>query len=98
MGLGHLEEIVQRLQEHGAPGERPAALIEQGTQAAQRVVTATLATLVAAAREAQIAAPALLIVGDVTRLHQTLQWFNATSTPVGAPFALTLTSEGRLTA
>jgi uroporphyrin-III C-methyltransferase/precorrin-2 dehydrogenase/sirohydrochlorin ferrochelatase len=98
MGLAHLEEIVQRLREHGAPGERPAALIEQGTQATQRVITATLAGLVAAAREAQIAAPALLIVGDVTRLHATLQWFNATSTPVGAPFALTPTSEGRLTA
>ena len=97
MGLGHLEEIVQRLREHGAPGERAAALIEQGTQSTQRVITATLATLAAAAREAGIAAPALLIVGEVTRLHQTLQWFNATSTPVGA-FALTAISEGRLTA
>jgi uroporphyrin-III C-methyltransferase/precorrin-2 dehydrogenase/sirohydrochlorin ferrochelatase len=98
MGLAHLEEIVQRLREHGAPGERPAALIEQGTQATQRVVTATLATLVAVAREAQVAAPALLIVGEVTRLHATLQWFNATSTPISVPLALTATSEGRLTA
>jgi uroporphyrin-III C-methyltransferase/precorrin-2 dehydrogenase/sirohydrochlorin ferrochelatase len=97
MGLGHLEEIVQRLREHGAPGERGAALIEQGTQSSQRVITATLATLVAAVRAAGIAAPALLIVGEVTRLHQTLQWFNATSTPVSA-LALTATSEGRLTA
>jgi uroporphyrin-III C-methyltransferase / precorrin-2 dehydrogenase / sirohydrochlorin ferrochelatase len=98
MGLGHLEEIVQRLREHGAPDERAAAIIEQGTQATQRVVTATLATLVATARAAQITAPALLIVGEVTRLHATLQWFNATSTPVGALSALTTTSEGRLTA
>jgi uroporphyrin-III C-methyltransferase/precorrin-2 dehydrogenase/sirohydrochlorin ferrochelatase len=98
MGLGHLEEIVERLRAHGAPAERPAAVIQQGTQAAQRVVSATLETLVARVREAAIAAPALLIVGEVTRLHQTLQWFNATSAPVGALAALTPTSEGRLTA
>jgi uroporphyrin-III C-methyltransferase / precorrin-2 dehydrogenase / sirohydrochlorin ferrochelatase len=98
MGMAQLEDIVRRLREHGAPGERPAAFIERGTQATQRVVTATLATLVAVAREAQIAAPALLIVGEVTRLHATLQWFNATASPAGAALALPPTSEGRLTA
>jgi uroporphyrin-III C-methyltransferase/precorrin-2 dehydrogenase/sirohydrochlorin ferrochelatase len=98
MGIAHLEEIVRCLREHGAPGERAAAIVEQGTRATQRVVTATLATLVASARAAQIAAPALLIVGEVTRLHDTLQWFNATSTSISALSALTATSEGRLTA
>ena len=98
MGLAHLEKILQRLCEHGAPEERAAALIEQGTQAAQRVITGTLATLAAAAREAAITAPALLIVGEVTRLHQTLQWFNTTSSPISELFTLTATTEGRLTA
>ncbi len=98
MGLGQLEAIVQRLCEHGVPAQRAAALIERGTQPSQRVVTATLAELAATARAAGVTAPALLIVGEVTRLHQTLQWFNASSGPVSEFFTLTATTEGRLTA
>lgn len=96
MGLANLEDIVQRLREHGVPAERAAALIEQGTHATQRVITGTLATLAATARAAQVAAPALLIVGEVTRLHEALQWFNTGR--VSNLFTLTATTEGRLTA
>lgn len=76
MGLGHLEHIVARLREHGVPASRAAAVIEQGTLPAQRVVSATLEDLATKVREAGIASPALLIVGEVARLHETLQWFN----------------------
>ena len=79
MGLGHLENILARLREHGVPAERAAAVIEQGTQSSQRVVTGTLLDLPQKVRDAGIATPALLIVGEVTRLHETLHWFNATS-------------------
>lgn len=78
MGLSHLDNIVARLREHGVPADRAAAVIEQGTQSNQRVVTATLADLVGKVRGAGIESPALLIVGEVTRLHETLRWFNAT--------------------
>lgn len=78
MGLGHLGNIVARLREHGVPADRAAAVIEQGTQPQQRVVTATLDELVAKVLDAGIESPALLIVGEVTRLHETLRWFNAT--------------------
>jgi uroporphyrin-III C-methyltransferase/precorrin-2 dehydrogenase/sirohydrochlorin ferrochelatase len=77
MGLGHLERIVSRLRAHGAPESRGAAIVEQGTRTEQRVVTGTLADLPQKARQAGIESPALLIVGEVTRLHATLQWFNA---------------------
>jgi uroporphyrin-III C-methyltransferase / precorrin-2 dehydrogenase / sirohydrochlorin ferrochelatase len=77
MGLGHLERIVSRLRAHGAPESRGAAIVEQGTRAEQRVVTGSLADLPQKARQAGIQSPALLIVGEVTRLHATLQWFNA---------------------
>jgi uroporphyrin-III C-methyltransferase/precorrin-2 dehydrogenase/sirohydrochlorin ferrochelatase len=77
MGLGHLERIVSRLRAHGAPESRGAAIVEQGTRAEQRVVTGSLADLAQKARQAGIQSPALLIVGEVTRLHATLQWFNA---------------------
>ena len=52
--------------------------MEQGTRAGQRVVTGTLADLVAeGARKQALQSPALLIVGEVTRLHEALRWFNA---------------------
>src|SRR6202008_3609906 len=70
MGLVPLEQIVSRLRAHGAPESRAAAIVEQGTRAEQRVVTGTLADLAQKARQAGIQSPALLIVGEVTRLHE----------------------------
>jgi uroporphyrin-III C-methyltransferase/precorrin-2 dehydrogenase/sirohydrochlorin ferrochelatase len=89
MGLGSLEQILQRLHEHGAPESRAAAVVEQGTRAEQRVVTGTLADLPHKVREAGIQSPALLIVGEVTRLHETLRWFNAAATPISKQVRLT---------
>jgi uroporphyrin-III C-methyltransferase/precorrin-2 dehydrogenase/sirohydrochlorin ferrochelatase len=80
MGLNHLDNILARLREHGVPAERAAAVIEQGTQSRQRVVTGTLVDLSERVRAADVQSPALLIVGEVTRLHETLRWFNAADT------------------
>ncbi len=98
MGLGHLESIVAQLRAHGAPAERAAAIVEQGTSTRQRVITGTLATLVERVQEANVASPALLIVGEVTRLHETLQWFNAAGSTSGELFNLLHATHGRRTA
>jgi uroporphyrin-III C-methyltransferase/precorrin-2 dehydrogenase/sirohydrochlorin ferrochelatase len=79
MGHARLDRIVQKLLEHGAPATRPAALVAQGTMANQRVVSATLATIRRVSSEANLQAPALLIVGEVVSLHSTLAWFNTGS-------------------
>jgi uroporphyrin-III C-methyltransferase/precorrin-2 dehydrogenase/sirohydrochlorin ferrochelatase len=76
MGLARLDHIVAKLLEHGAPGGRPAGIISQGTTPQQRVVTATLATVRAAASAAELHSPALLVVGDVVALQPSLSWFN----------------------
>lgn len=76
MSLNRLAEILTRLSEHGAPPDRAAAIIEQGTHPSQRVVIGNISTLVARAQTEQVKSPALLIVGEVTRLHETLSWFN----------------------
>ncbi|HTE41294.1 MAG TPA: siroheme synthase CysG [Steroidobacteraceae bacterium] len=78
MGMQTLDHIVARLQASGAPPALSAAIIEHGTQSSQRVVLGTLTDLQERVREAQIGSPALLIVGEVTRLHATLSWFNTT--------------------
>jgi uroporphyrin-III C-methyltransferase/precorrin-2 dehydrogenase/sirohydrochlorin ferrochelatase len=77
MGLAHIDHIVTKLIEHGAAADLPAGLIAQGTLPDQRVVTATLATLAAAARRANLQSPALLVVGRVVALHESLTWFNS---------------------
>ncbi|MGM0563142.1 MAG: siroheme synthase CysG [Pseudomonadota bacterium] len=77
MGLKNLPEIARRLVVEGAPPERPAAVVEQGTTPAQRVITGTLDNLAARVAEAGVKAPALIIVGKVVELQSQLAWFEA---------------------
>ncbi|MGE0115800.1 MAG: siroheme synthase CysG [Steroidobacteraceae bacterium] len=79
MGLAGLPRILSQLQTHGVPAERAAAVIEQGTRPGQRVIFGTVATLAQQVEQAQVKSPALLIVGEVTRLHEKLRWFNTTA-------------------
>jgi uroporphyrin-III C-methyltransferase / precorrin-2 dehydrogenase / sirohydrochlorin ferrochelatase len=80
MGLARVGHIAARLVQHGAPEALPAALIAQGTLENQRVITGTLATIAAATARAGLESPALLVVGQVVSLHDSLAWFNS-----GAP-------------
>jgi len=75
MGLGGLPEICAQLVAHGLPRDLPAAVVEQGTLAAQRVVDGTLATLPQAVIAAGLKSPCLTIVGEVVRLREQLAWF-----------------------
>jgi uroporphyrin-III C-methyltransferase / precorrin-2 dehydrogenase / sirohydrochlorin ferrochelatase len=77
MGLARVEHIAARLVQHGAPEALPAALVAHGTLENQRVITGTLATIAAAAARAGLESPALLLVGEVVSLHNSLAWFNA---------------------
>jgi uroporphyrin-III C-methyltransferase len=73
MGVEHLPEIVPQLIAHGRASNTPVALIQEGTTPNQLVVTGTLADIVEKARE--LRPPAVLIVGEVVRLQEQLQWF-----------------------
>ncbi len=75
MGLKNLAAICQHLQAAGAPGERPAALIEQGTTPQQRVLVGTLNSLPALAEQQPVRPPCLVMVGEVVSLQQQLGWY-----------------------
>ncbi|MBL8348765.1 MAG: uroporphyrinogen-III C-methyltransferase [Burkholderiaceae bacterium] len=77
MGLGALAQICAQLIAHGAPASLPAAVVEQGTTAQQRVVSATLADLAPRVAEAGLKSPSLIIVGEVVALSDELAWFLA---------------------
>ena len=75
MGLQGLATLCRELVAHGLPATTPAAIVQQGTTAQQRVVVATLATLPEHAKAAALVPPTLIIVGEVVRLQATLAWF-----------------------
>jgi uroporphyrinogen III methyltransferase / synthase len=75
MGVKNLPNIVARLRQNGRPAETPAALVRWGTTTRQRTVTGTLENIEARAKAAGIKAPAIIVVGDVVTLRDTLRWF-----------------------
>ena len=75
MGLGGLAEICRQLAAHGLSADTPAAVVQQGTTADQRVVAGTLADLPARVAAAGLKSPCLTIVGEVVSLHAELAWF-----------------------
>jgi uroporphyrinogen III methyltransferase/synthase len=77
MGVGSLDEIAAKLVEHGRSSGTPVAVVEWGTMSRQRTVSGTLATIVDDVRGAGIGAPAVTVVGEVTRLRDRLRWFDA---------------------
>jgi uroporphyrin-III C-methyltransferase/precorrin-2 dehydrogenase/sirohydrochlorin ferrochelatase len=75
MGLTGLDMLCRELISHGMAAAMPAALVEQGTTANQRVLIATLQTLPGVVAKQEVHAPTLLIIGEVVKLHATLEWF-----------------------
>ncbi|MDB6044277.1 MAG: sirohydrochlorin ferrochelatase [Gammaproteobacteria bacterium] len=71
MGVSHLDRIVAKLREAGAPAAHPAAIVERATHPEQRTLRGTLETIAEIARKANVTAPALLIVGEVTAFAST---------------------------
>ena len=77
MGLLGIDILCRELVAHGLAPTTPAALIQQGTTPQQRVLTGDLATLPEIVRQSDVKAPTLIIVGDVVRLRDKLNWFES---------------------
>lgn len=92
MGLSQLPRIAARLIEGGRANSTPAAVIASGSTPEQRVVTAPLGSVAAAASAAQLTAPALIVVGDVVRFRDLL----ATSALSGALVAAIAPDDSRV--
>jgi len=77
MGIGNLGKIAKRLIQGGRPSTTPAAVIGSGTTVRQITVAGTLATIDDQAKEAGVAPPGVIVVGDVVQLRKHLKWFEA---------------------
>jgi uroporphyrin-III C-methyltransferase/precorrin-2 dehydrogenase/sirohydrochlorin ferrochelatase len=83
MGLLGLPRLCRELIDHGLPPSTPAAIVQQGTTANQKVVVGNLETLPALTAQAHLKPPTLIIVGSVVKLHEKLAWFGAESVQRG---------------
>ena len=77
MGLGALPEIARQLIAHGQSADLPAAVVERGTTAQQRVQVGTLGNISERVLEQGFKSPCLIIVGEVVKLRSSLNWFEA---------------------
>ncbi len=75
MGVKNLPTIAASLVANGRSADTPVAVIRWGTTPKQRTVIGTLSTIVEETRRAGIKAPAIIIVGGVVNLRETMQWF-----------------------
>lgn len=77
MGAHRASLLAERLIAQGRAADTPVALIENGARADQRVLRGTLAELPDLAKQLRKGAPALLVIGAVAALADTLHWYGA---------------------
>jgi uroporphyrin-III C-methyltransferase/precorrin-2 dehydrogenase/sirohydrochlorin ferrochelatase len=65
MGLKNLPAIAATLIRHGRPAQTPAAVVQEGTTGAQRVLRTTLDKVAGEAEAAGVRPPAVVVVGEV---------------------------------
>ena len=78
MGVKHLREIAGDLVAAGHSRETPVAVIRWGSYEGQQTVCGTLDSIADAAEQAEMRAPAVIVIGEVVKLRERLQWFEGT--------------------
>src|SRR6478736_6393184 len=74
-GVGLVGEIAKELVAAGRSPQTPVAMTRVGTTTEQATVTSTLEHIAADARAARMAPPAVIVIGKVVNLRETLSWF-----------------------
>lgn len=75
MGVKNLFSITREIIAAGRDPKTPVALIRWATTPRQTTVVGTLETIVEKARQSGIKPPAAIVVGEVVKLRDTLNWF-----------------------
>jgi len=77
MGMQKLPQITARLIKHGRKASTPVAVIRDGTLPSQVCITGTLRDIAGKVRKAGLEAPAVIVVGEVVKLRESLRWFDS---------------------
>ncbi len=79
MGVKGVDLLCRELINHGMAPETPAAIIRQGTRPTQRTYIGMVNTLPEIVVSEDITPPSMLIIGDVVKLHEKLNWYEPIS-------------------
>jgi uroporphyrinogen III methyltransferase / synthase len=74
MGLLRLSNIAEQLLAHGRPPSSTVAVIQSGTTPQQQTVVAPLSEIVARVEAAGLRPPAIILIGEVINLRESLNW------------------------
>lgn len=77
MGIKNASEIQRELIKHGVNPQIPAAIIENGTRANQKITVTTLDNLSETIAQNRVKPPALLVVGEVIKVREKLHQLQA---------------------
>ncbi len=75
MGIKNLPVITRKLIEHGRDPDTPVAVVRWASTPEQHSVEGTLENITTVVREAGIRPPALVIIGEVVRLRNSIDWY-----------------------
>ncbi len=69
MGLNKLSEIVEVFQKEGKQNTA-VAIIQNGSMPNEKIALGTIDTIIDITKEEKVAAPAIIVIGDVVKLHK----------------------------
>jgi uroporphyrinogen III methyltransferase/synthase len=75
MAVKNVDLITQKLIENGRSPDTPVAVIRWGTRPDQKTIVGTLKNIAELVKEKNIKPPAVMVVGDVVRLRESLKWY-----------------------
>ena len=75
MGIKNLPSIAENLIKNGRDPKTPVAVVRWASTPIQKSVVGTIETIAEVVKEAGITPPALVVVGDVVKLRDKINWF-----------------------
>ncbi|MEW6675868.1 MAG: uroporphyrinogen-III C-methyltransferase [Nitrospirota bacterium] len=75
MTVKNIDVLTEKLITNGRSPDTPVAVIRWGTRPDQRTITGTLKNIVELVKDKDIKPPAVMVVGDVVRLRESLKWY-----------------------
>lgn len=75
MGMQNLAEVCEALIGYGQDSSTPAVAIQWATTGMQRTVVGTVKTLPVKVQKAGLSAPAIVLIGEVVKEREFLNWF-----------------------
>ena len=75
MAVKNVALIAQKLIENGLSSNTPVAIVRWGTRPDQKTIVGTLENIAGILKEKEIKPPAVMIVGQVVKLRESLKWY-----------------------